>query len=131
MKEVLVTIDGDEQRATSQAETVIELFGTDVRAHILHVFQDNPQGTSITEFVTTRPVQQRFENAGIETVLHEKSGDPGTEIIKLAEEIDVDVVVVAGRKRSPAGKMLFGSVTQDVILSASKPVLLCELTGGF
>ena len=126
MKEVLITIDEDEQRAVSQAETVLDLFGTDIRVHILHVFQDNPQGLSITEFATTRPVRKRFASEGVETVLHEKSVDPGTEIIKLAEEIDADVIAVAGRNRSPTGKVLFGSVAQDVMLGAARPVLLCE-----
>nr|WP_276414161.1 universal stress protein [Halomicroarcula sp. XH51] len=34
------------------------------------------------------------------------------------------MIVLAGRKRSPAGKALFGSVTQDVILGTDRSVLV-------
>ncbi|NIB99138.1 universal stress protein [Halobacterium sp. R2-5] len=43
-------------------------------------------------------------------------GDLGDEVLSLAEERDADHVFVAGRKRSPAGKAIFGDVTQRIIL---------------
>lgn len=50
-------------------------------------------------------------------------GSPASEIVSYAEEHEARYVVVSGRKRSPAGKALFGSVTQSVLLNASCPVV--------
>ncbi len=54
----------------------------------------------------------------------ESSGDPATEIVSYAGEIEADLISLAGRKRSPAGKAIFGSVSQAVFLNADRPVLL-------
>lgn len=126
MKDVLLTIDADEKRALSHADAVIELLEDDFRAHVLHVFQENPEGASITNFATARAVKDRLEDAGIDVTLHERSGEPATQIVDAADEIDADVITIAGRKRSPTGKLLFGSVAQDVILSTPRSVLVCD-----
>jgi nucleotide-binding universal stress UspA family protein len=46
----------------------------------------------------------------------------GERLAEIAEEVDADMVVVGGRDRSPAGKALFGSTSQDVLLEAACPV---------
>lgn len=43
-------------------------------------------------------------------------GEKGDEILGLADERGVDHIFVAGRKRSPTGKAIFGDVTQRIIL---------------
>jgi nucleotide-binding universal stress UspA family protein len=50
-------------------------------------------------------------------------GDPASELLRYAREVDARYVVVGGRKRSPVGKAVFGSVTQEVILNADRPVV--------
>ena len=50
-------------------------------------------------------------------------GDPAEVILSVADRVDASYVVVGGRKRSPAGKALFGSVTQDVLLNADVPTV--------
>lgn len=50
-------------------------------------------------------------------------GDPTGEILDLANELEARYLVIGGRKRSPVGKAIFGSVTQSVLLSADGPVV--------
>lgn len=50
-------------------------------------------------------------------------GDPAEEILAQAEAADARYLVIGGRKRTPAGKALFGSTTQTVILDSDRPVV--------
>jgi nucleotide-binding universal stress UspA family protein len=50
-------------------------------------------------------------------------GDPAEELLAYADETDASYVVVSGRKRSPLGQALFGSVTQSLLLNADRPVV--------
>ncbi|WP_331236623.1 universal stress protein [Natronorarus salvus] len=52
-----------------------------------------------------------------------KVGDPVEEILKHAEDSDARFVVIGGRKRSPTGKAIFGSVTQSVLLESDCPTV--------
>lgn len=49
-------------------------------------------------------------------------GEKGEETLKLADERDCDHIFIAGRKRSPTGKAVFGDDTQRVILDSKVPV---------
>jgi hypothetical protein len=49
-------------------------------------------------------------------------GEPAEEILTAADEISADRIVMCGRKKTPVGKVLFGSVTQSVLLNAETPV---------
>lgn len=50
-------------------------------------------------------------------------GRPAGEIAEYVESVDARYLVVGGRKRSPIGKALFGSVTQSVLLNVDAPVV--------
>lgn len=50
-------------------------------------------------------------------------GDPADRIVQYADDQDARYIVVGPRKRSPAGKAMFGSVTQSILLNASSPVV--------
>lgn len=50
-------------------------------------------------------------------------GDPADRIVDYAAENDARYIVTAARKRSPAGKLLFGSVAQSILLNAGCPVI--------
>lgn len=50
-------------------------------------------------------------------------GYPGQEVLSYAEKTDARYIVIGGRRRSPVGKALFGSVAQEVVLGAERPVV--------
>ncbi|RQG87911.1 universal stress protein [Natrarchaeobius halalkaliphilus] len=52
-------------------------------------------------------------------------GEPTKKILESVERNDAHMLVIGGRKRSPVGKALFGSITQSVLLNSERPVLTC------
>lgn len=66
--------------------------------------------------VATLESKRRVEPEG-------RVGDPVKEILAAAEKHDASYIVIGGRKRTPAGKALFGSATQSILLNADQPVV--------
>lgn len=69
-----------------------------------------------------RDLEDRMAEDDIPTQVRGVVGDRGRSIVELSEEVEADRVVVGGRRRSPTGKAVFGSVAQEVMLSAPCPV---------
>lgn len=128
MYHVLVPVDQGESRASAQAAAVTDLpaASEQVEVTLMHVFTDNPSGASVTQVGAVRRAREVLDDAGIEYHLEEESGEPAEEVVERARELDVDCICVAGRKRSPTGKALFGSVSQDVILDSDRTVLFAH-----
>jgi len=130
----------DADRTDELASTVADIAGpADAEVIIAHVFTDDEYGTVVErlEFdavaeadpdevadrhTTVRTLRKQLDDAGISTSARGSVGDHGAEIVSLAERHGADLVVVGGRKRSPTGKAVFGSVAQEVMLSAPCPV---------
>lgn len=134
MYQVLLAVDSNEDRARSAAKAVARLPGV-ADVVILNIFEefnvtgeaqvDSKELYDDSEFPeSVSIVQTILKNAGIEPVKRREHGNPTEVILSVADEIDADLIAVSGRKRSPAGKALFGSVTQSVLLSAECPVLV-------
>lgn len=66
-----------------------------------------------------------FKKAGIpcESHLSVRGLEPGEDLVKYAEEHQIDEIIVGVRRRSKVGKLVFGSTAQYVILEAPCPVL--------
>lgn len=69
--------------------------------------------------------EEDFKKEGLScsTHLSIRGMEPAEDILLLAEENDIDQIVIGIRKRSQVGKLLMGSVAQVVILKANCPVL--------
>lgn len=128
MYDILAAIDTDKSGAQGQARTITEtpLVEGSARVTLFHGFTDNPEGTTVNQIGAVRRAREILEDAGMEVRLKGDSGDPAKSILAIAEEIDADLITLAGRKHTPAGKVLFGSVTQSVLLNTDRPVLVCS-----
>jgi nucleotide-binding universal stress UspA family protein len=122
---ILVPVDTDERRARHQAEYVARLGNTSerIKATVLYVFaQHTTRGFAENDAaVQTADV---LEEAGISVDRVAASGKVPQQIIGHADERDVDDIVMGGRKRSAVQKAILGSISQDIILSAERPVTI-------
>jgi len=74
---------------------------------------------------TVRALAGALSEAGVEHAVRGRVGreeTPGDRVVELAREVDADLAIVGGRGRSPAGKAVFGSTAQTVLLNAPCPV---------
>lgn len=137
MYRILLAIDRKEDRARRTAEMVASLPGSgEIEAVVLNVFEEftatDDMGRVSSEDVyeesslpnSVDVATELLEGTGIDTERRQEHGDPAKIILDVAEEVDADCIAMSGRKRSPAGKVLFGSVTQSVLLSSDRPVLI-------
>lgn len=138
MHRVLIPVDTNESRAVEQAKYVASLpnAADSVEAYVLFIFTDESkdlpqefeQFKSASRIGSVRRATERLEDAGVEVSVIEDSGEVEEgDILDAAQEHEVDAIVLGGRKRSPVGKAVFGSVTQSVILNTDRPVVV---TGG-
>lgn len=131
MYRALLAMDTNEDRAEALVDALLALPDPSEHVHavVFHCFTDNPEGTSINQLKSVRNAVDRLEDAGVDLAMVETSGDPVGEIVDAAEDRAVDAIYLAGRKLSPAGKVLFGSVTQGVALNTDRPVVICGREG--
>lgn len=52
-----------------------------------------------------------------------RGASPAEDLLQCAKDEDVDLLVIGIRRRSPVGKLILGSNSQDIILQADCPVL--------
>lgn len=97
-------------------EKLVEMFDVDLDLpqHLDAIAQHNTAVQMLSEGLDNKNVPYRTRGA---------IGDPVTKILEVAEEESADFILIAGRERSPAGKAIFGSTSQQVLLNASRPVI--------
>lgn len=128
MYHVLMPIDTDEKRAHAQAQAVKALpdAAEAVEVTLLYVGEDDQTSGTLRELdAGERAVEFLTDDGPVATLETEiRQGDVAEEILDAAAAHDVDLIVLGGRKRSPMGSLVFGSVSTDVLTNARRPVMI-------
>ena len=119
-------VDQNEERVKAQVKSIKELplQRDSVTVTILHVFSENPEGASASQIGTVRHAAEELEESGFAVERKATAGSPASVITRVAENKDSCLISVAGRKRSPSGKAIFGSTSQAVLLETDVPVMV-------
>ena len=89
---------------------------------------EDPSFADVQDF---ERVQILLENSGLNAEVKQFVRGKGAveEIEGLIESMQVSLLVIGLRKRSPVGKLLLGSVAQELLLSVPCPVLAVKSAG--
>ena len=71
-----------------------------------------------------RDLQARLSTSGVPFEFSQPVGvDAATELLTAMDRPEAEMLVIGIKHRNPVGKLLMGSVSQQVLLECSKPVL--------
>lgn len=99
------------------------------RKELLMVVNASPGGEkddpAMADVVDYERVEKLLAASGVSYELKQfvRGNSAADEIVTLTETLPVSLVVIGLRKRSPVGKLIMGSVAQDILLNVPCPVL--------
>lgn len=114
------------QAALQQGARMAETTGAELI--LLHILPDKAQGAELTEqrentlqkLLVALPGEQVLK---LKTQSLVRSGPPAREIINVARELAVDMIIMGTRGRSGIAHLALGSVAETVLRTASCPVM--------
>ena len=141
-KEILVPTDFSEcsERAFQQAIELAEQFNS--KLHLIHVttqdadhmpmfFLDDEKLDEVKKHLEDynktqmqTKIDKYLTGKNIEYVVHEKVGAPYNEILKLSDELEVDLIVIASKGKNAIEGFIFGSTTEKVVRKANCSVFV-------
>lgn len=135
-----VDFSNDSDYGVAYAEKFAKLIGAEV--HCVHVVDTKAYGgTFESAYISSGTTEasmhhiedhvhkefdalmKRFELLHFEAKGHFKHGDPPKEIIKLADELNVDFIVMATHGRTGFDQFVFGSTCEKVVRLSHVPIL--------
>jgi nucleotide-binding universal stress UspA family protein len=76
-------------------------------------------------------IEEHLANCGVEFKLTQPVGvDAAGELLETMAHADAELLVIGIRHRNPVGKLLLGSVSQQLLLECPKPVLAVKPQDG-
>jgi nucleotide-binding universal stress UspA family protein len=138
IRKILVPTDFSDcsEAALEYGRRMADAFGGSL--HLLHVVQDPytqpwaaeafpaPLGDLLVEWeaqARKRMVSSLHEGERASVTVATQIGSPFLEIVRYAQEQQIDLIVIGTHGRGPIGHMLLGSVAEKVVRKAPCPVL--------
>ncbi len=89
--------------------------------------KDDPSFADVQDF---ERVEQLLAGTGLEAEVKQyvRGKNAVEEIESLVQSLQASLLIIGLRKRSPVGKLIMGSVAQELLLSVSCPVLAVKST---
>ena len=132
---ILLATDGSEHADEAASHAIYTAGREDADLHVLFVAEktrDDPETTGLQEGVSENlnrgdeiiaDVKGKADERGVEVVSETVVGHPKETIREYADEKTVDLIVMGSVGKSGVKRVALGSVAEDVIRSASIPVL--------
>ena len=91
---------------------------------------DRESEKKVADDATATKIRSRLDESGVTYRLLRSisSREPAQELIDMAADDDIELLVIGLRRRTPVGKLLLGSTAQRVLLEATCPVLAVKPT---
>jgi nucleotide-binding universal stress UspA family protein len=132
---ILMPVAGDPATVRAQVDHVSGLPGapSSVEVTVVHIVPEVDAGemdgrVDLKEYVdrpeSVETAVDGLEAAGIDHESVLESGSTTDEILAIAADRSPDVIVTGARDRSPVGKAILGSVSQELALEADCPVTI-------
>jgi nucleotide-binding universal stress UspA family protein len=75
-------------------------------------------------------IAEELREKGFRARIRVETGDPAHAIVQVANELDVDVIIMSSHGRTGIGRWLFGSVMSQVLNMTVRPVLVVPCREG-
>lgn len=139
MYRILLPVDTSEERTRESITSIVDLPESDsaISVTVLNVFEEFDAVDDSGGYVKSEELFEDYDppssvdlagdlldENGIEWEFRVEHGEPAEVILEVADDENTDAIVMASGTRSPVGKVLFGSVTQGVLLDADRPVIV-------
>ncbi|HEX3771966.1 MAG TPA: universal stress protein [Polyangiaceae bacterium] len=137
-RRILVPTDFTEtsERALDWAFSAAERLGSAIS--VMHAYEIPIVGFPDGALVATAEIASRMNDAartGLERIVSQRAGGkiqihgilregvPWEEIVRVSDEIDADLIVIGTHGRKGLARALLGSVAENVVRTATRPVL--------
>jgi len=129
-RRLVLPVDSNAERVRHQVDYVrnLPIEPGEIQATVLHVFAEQDYaGAPPHEFADVDAAVEAadaLEADGMDVERVAIGGGVEETIVEEAQERGATGIVMGGRKRSGVQKVILGSITQDVLLSADRPITL-------